>query len=317
MTIPAVGHYEFGEPDVLTVVQIPRPRPGAGQVRIQVRAAAVNPTDTLSRCGLAGVPGTSDAWPLVPGYDLAGDVVEVGPGVDWKVGDKVAGVVRPGERTRPGAYASEVVVDADSAVAIPAGSDYAAASTLLMNGLTAMHALDLLGLPEGATLGVTGAAGAVGLYAVGLAKARGLRVVADAREEDDAALVASAGADQVVPRGDRVADHFADAVGGRVDGVLDAALIGPAVADAVRDGGGIAVVRPTETEFERGIARHDVRVPTYMHDQDRLRDLVDLVEEGRLALRVAASFAPEEAAEAHRVLAAGGVRGRLVIEWPS
>lgn len=317
MKIPAVGLFEFGGPEVLRMVEIPLREPGPGQVRVRVRAAAVNPTDTLFREGLTRAGGASGIqWPLVPGWDLAGVVVAVGEDSAWRVGDEVAGVVLPGVDSAPGAYASEVIVADDSLIRLPAGSSFTEACTLLMNGLTAMHAVDLLAVPPGGTLGVTGAAGAVGGYAIGLAKQAGIRVVADAKDSD-VELVESFGADVVVPRGDGVERRFLDAAGGPLDGVLDAALTGPVLAAAVKDGGGFAAVRPVEWELERGITRHDVRVPYYIHSPGKLNRLRELVEKGVLALRVAGTYAPEEAAQAHRDLAAGGVRGRLVIEWPA
>lgn len=89
------------------------------------------------------------------------------------------------------------------------------------------------------------------------------------------------------------------------------------LASAVKDGGGFAAVRPVDWTLERGITRHDVRVPYYLHRPEKLARLRELVEQGVLALRVAGAYAPEDAAQAHRDLAAGGVRGRLVLEWPA
>lgn len=316
MSVPAVGLHEFGGPEVLHRVEVPRPEPGPGQARVAVRAFSVNPTDTLLREGMARVgTGESVVWPAVPGWDFSGVVESTGPGSRWEVGDSVAGLVLPGPATAPGAYASEVVTDDDSLVRIPSGASYAEASTLLMNGLTALHGLDLLDLPAGSTIGITGAAGAVGGYALGLAKQRGLRVIGDASPSDED-WVRAAGADVVVPRSTDPVRDFIAAADGPVDGVLDAALIGPSIAGAVKDGGGVAVVRPVDWQLERGITRHDVKFPVYMRDAARLAELCDLVERGVLELRVARELAPDQAAEAHRLLAAGGLRGRLVIVWP-
>ncbi|MGY0055991.1 alcohol dehydrogenase catalytic domain-containing protein [Streptomyces sp. LZ34] len=128
-----------------------------------------------------GVAFVSDAEPpYVPGTEAAGVIEQIGPGVqsDLSVGDRVVAVaVVSGTH---GAYAEHLVVPAESVVRAPRGASDAEAATPAMNGLTARMALDPLQLPAGATVAVTGAAGAVGGYAVQLAKADGLRVIADA-----------------------------------------------------------------------------------------------------------------------------------------
>jgi NADPH2:quinone reductase len=195
---------------------------------------------------------------------------------------------------------------------LPDGASMEQAATLPMNGLTARRALDLLGLPAGQTLGVTGAAGAVGGYVIQLARVEGLRVIADAAPKDEA-LVKELGADVVVPRGEGEAKAFREASGGGVDGLVDAALIGPPILPAIRDGGKLACVRPFGGEPERGIEVHQVLVSDYARNQAALERLGRLAGEGRLTLRVAETFPPERAADAHRKLEAGGTRGRLVI----
>lgn len=175
----AIGLTEFGGPDVLRVLELPVPEAGPGEIRIRVHAATVNPVDTMVRRGIAFV---SDAEPpYVPGMDAAGVVEQIGEGLDTDltVGDHVMAVVVVSGTH--GAYAEHLVVPAESVVRVPAGATDIEAATLPMNGLTAHMALDLLELPAGATVAVTGTAGAVGGYAVQLAKADGLRVIADAR----------------------------------------------------------------------------------------------------------------------------------------
>jgi NADPH:quinone reductase-like Zn-dependent oxidoreductase len=181
-----------------------------------------------------------------------------------------------------------------------------------MNGLTARASLDQLALPPGATLGVTGAAGCYGGYVIQLAKAEGLRVIADASPAD-ADLVRSLGADVVVPRGDDVAAAIRAEVPDGVDGLADGAVLDAAVLPAIRDGGGLAVVRRWRGPTERGIALHKTSVGEYAHNQVALDQLRQAVEAGQVTLRVAATFPPEDAPSAHRRLEAGGTRGRLVI----
>jgi NADPH2:quinone reductase len=310
--VKAVGVTTFGGHEVLKIVDLPEPHPGPGEVRIQVRAAAVNPTDTGLRAGASRSYLKSPA-PHVPGMDAAGVIDEVGAGTDWAVGDEVMAVVSP-VGPRGGAYASQIVVPADSVARIPSGSKFAAASTLPMNGLTARMSLDQLALRPGQTIGVTGAAGAYGGYVVQLAKADGLRVIADGSEADEA-LVAGLGADVVVRRGDDVAERIRHVVAEGVDGLADGALLDAKVLPAIRDGGGLAVVRGWSGPSERGITIHQTRVRDYLHHQAALDRLRQQVEEGALTVRVAAVMPAEQAVAAHRQLEAGGTRGRLVLEF--
>lgn len=308
----AVGIRTFGGPEALEVVDIAEPHAGPGEVRIRVGAAAVNPTDTLLRSGIYGSRLASPS-PHVPGMDAAGVIDEVGEGADWAVGDAVMAIVLP---TGPhgGAYAEQVVVPADSVARIPNGSDAVSACTLPMNGLTARESLDQLGLRPGQTLAVTGAAGAYGGYVVQLAKADGLHVVADASENDEA-LVRALGADVVVRRGDDVAARIRDAVPAGVDGLADGALFNDAALPAIADGGGLAVIRGWDGPTERGITIHRTMVHARAHDHAALDRLRQQVEDGTVTLRVAGTYPPEAAPDAHRRLEAGGTRGRLVITF--
>lgn len=309
----AVCFSKFGGPEVLEVAELPDPVPGPGEVRIKVAAAAVNPTDTGMRSGGRAEALAAFEPPWVAGMDAAGVIDEVGPGADWQVGEEVMAIVVP-MRTGRGAQAEQVVVPAASVARIPAGASLVEASTLPMNALTVRRALDLLNLQPGQTLAVTGAAGAVGGYAIQLGKADGLRILADAAEKDEA-IVRGLGADVVVPRGPDVAKAFREAAPEGVDGLIDAALIGPPVLTAIRDGGGLAVVRPFQGETERGITIHRVAVSDYATNQEALNRLREQVEQGAVTLRVAGTFPPEKAGEAQEKLAAGGVRGRMVITF--
>ncbi len=298
----------FGGAEVLEVAELPAPDVGPGEVRIRVAAATVNPTDIGLRSGAYG----SVPLPAIPGMELAGTVDAVGPGVTApRPGDRVMAIVQP-RRPQGGAQAELVVVPAASAAPIPTGASLTEAATLPMNGLTVRRALDLLQLPRGATLAITGAAGAVGGYAIQVGRAEGLRIVADGAPADEA-LVRGLGADVVVARGPAVAQAIRAAVPGGVDALLDAAVQGAAVLPAVRDGGQVAAVRRFDGAAERGIRIHQVAVTEYLQNQGALAALGELAGAGRLTLRVAATFPPEQAGEAHRRLEAGGVRGRLVI----
>jgi NADPH:quinone reductase-like Zn-dependent oxidoreductase len=183
-----------------------------------------------------------------------------------------------------------------------------------MNGLTARLALDVLDLDPGQWLAVTGAAGAVGGYTLELAQAEGLQVVADASTADRK-LVEGLGADVGVERGPGVADRVRSVVPQGGDGVVDAALLNELAAPAVHDGGGVATLRGFTGRPDRDIAWHPVYVRDYALAHGKLDQLRDLVEAGSVTLRVARTFSAVAAPEAHRLLEAGGVRGRLVLEF--
>jgi NADPH:quinone reductase-like Zn-dependent oxidoreductase len=312
----AVGITEWGGPEALRVVEVPDPEAGPGEVRIRVHAAAVNPTDTLLRDGSRAEMLRDVPAPHVPGMDAAGVVDQLGAGVETglQVGDAVMAIVLP--RAQHGAYAELIVVPAESVVRAPAGASHAEAASLLMNALTVRAALDALDLQPGRLLAVTGAAGAVGGFAVQLGQADGLRVVADAAAKDEK-LVTELGADVVVPRGDdfgvRVREVFPDGA----DGLVDAALLDEHAIPAVRDGGRIATVRGYEgpEAGERGITFHPVRVRDYAREHAKLDRLREQAEAGQVALRVAQVFPADQAPEAHRTLEAGGIRGRLILEF--
>ncbi len=309
----AIGANEYGGPEALEVVELPDPVPGAGEVLVRVRAATVNPTDTYVANGARAERQREDPPPYVPGMDVAGVVVALGEGVGdgLAVGDEVMAIVVP--KGSHGGYSEKLALPAGSVAHVPAGATLVEASTLPMNGLTARLALDMLGLEAGETVAVTGAAGALGGYVVQLAKADGLRVVADASEADEE-LVAGLGADDVVRRGDGVAERIVAAAGGQVPGLVDGSVQNEALFPAVADGGGFATVRGFRTEAPRGITIHQVWVREYATEQAKLDRLRQQVEDGQITLRVARTFRADEAPEAHRLLAAGGVRGRLVIE---
>ncbi|MGX1542821.1 NADP-dependent oxidoreductase [Streptomyces adustus] len=292
----AVVVTSFGGPEAVRVVETEVPEPGAGQLRIKVAAAALNPVDAAARAGVFGGAGGR----IGLGWDVAGTVDAVGPATEWRVGDEVVALA-PGVAEPLGSHAEYVVVGADAVAAAPATADAVSAATLPLNGLTAVQALDLLELTPDQSLLVTGAAGAVGGYAVQLAARLGVSVTALARAEDEE-LVRSLGAEhftvgEVEPAG--------------FDAVLDAAVLGGTALGWVRDGGAYAGVIPGATPAAvRGVRTGTVEVRA---DGERLAELVRLVDEGALTLRVAGTYALDDAVKAHARLAEGGVRGRLVL----
>ncbi len=307
----ASGFHRYGPPEVLEIVELPDLTPRAGEVRVRVQAATVNPADTLFRGGgLAAAVATAEP-PYVAGLEFAGTVDVAGPDADWEPGAAVMGITAfiPNGR---GAHAEQVVVDARSVADIPTGVSMAEAATLPMNGLTARLALDRLRLSPGQTLAVTGAAGAVGGYVVQLASSEGISVIAISSEGDED-LVRRFGAAEVVARGEESAAAVRELTGDGADAVVDAAVLGGEVLPGVRDGGRIVCVRGFAGEVDRGISTELISVRVYATESEKLRSLARLVEEGALSLRVAETFAPDRAAEAHARLEAAGIRGRLVL----
>ncbi|RSM37513.1 NADP-dependent oxidoreductase [Amycolatopsis balhimycina DSM 5908] len=296
----------FGGPEVLEPVEVPVPEPGPGQVRIRVAAAAVNPVDLATRAGLlteAGVVPPREVLGL--GWDVAGVVETAGGG--FAAGDAVVGL-RDRIATPLGAYAEWIVLDASAVAPAPAGVSLCEAATLPLNALTAAQALDLV--ETTGTVLVTGAAGAVGGYAVALAKVRGLRVVAVAAAADEE-LVRGFGADEFLPRGPSLGDRVRALVPGGVDAVLDPALLGLEALDAVRGGGEFVAFAAGAAPIPlRGVRVSSVWIRA---DGERLAELSRLAEKGVLPLRVAEVLPMSEAATAHERLAAGGLRGRLVL----
>jgi NADPH:quinone reductase len=309
----AIGVTRFGGPEALRLLDLPPEPVAAGQVRVRVTAAAVNPTDTGLRAGLGAGGERPSGGVAVPGMDIAGIVTEVASDVaDRAVGEHVMGIVIPSGPH--GGYREDLVLPARSVTASPTGFSDVATATLPMNGLTARQALDILQLEPGQVLAVTGAAGAFGGYVIQLAKTEGLTVVADAAAADEA-LVAELGADVIVPRGidvaERIRRHFPDGV----DGLADGALLNERVLPAVRDGGALATLRRYTGDGRRGLRVTPVLVPSYAEEREKHDRLRSLAEQGSITLRVADTYPAERAADAHRRLEAGGTRGRLVLRF--
>src|SRR3954469_14761354 len=279
-----------GGPEVLTVIDHPVRAAAAGEVRIAVKAAAVNPTDILMRENpevyAKGSPGT-------PGMDAAGVVESVGEGVKrLKVGAGGVAVATP-RRPEGGAQIELLVVPASSVVPIPSGTTLAQASTLPMNGLTARLALDLIKLSAGQTLAVSGGAGLLAHYMIVMAKQRGLRVIADAKPSETE-LVRSYGADVVVPRGDRFGSEVRAEVPGGVDALFDTAVLGRGSFSAIRDGGAYVPVRGWDgSPSERDIHIRPVMVMEALRRPDWLNELRDRASSGPIRRRAAGECPPQ------------------------
>jgi NADPH:quinone reductase-like Zn-dependent oxidoreductase len=298
----------FGGPETLEIVDLPVPVPGPGEVRVRVAAAPAQPVDIGTRSGTyARLLTATERYTL--GWDMAGRVDEVGPDVTgFAPGDPVIGL-SDWFQSHAGAQAEYVVLPASALATPPANVSTLDGATLPLNAHTAWQSLDRLSLPTGATIAITGAAGAVGGFAVRLAVLRGLRVVAIAAASDEAAVRAQ-GAEWFVARSADPAGAMRAVRPEGVDAVYDPAEIGAATLGAIRDGGGYLTTAPMRAPAaERGIVPAGVLVHS---DGAELARLVALVEQGELRLPVAGTYPLEQAAAAHERLAKGGLRGRLV-----
>jgi NADPH:quinone reductase-like Zn-dependent oxidoreductase len=300
----------FGGPEVLELIEHDPPDPLPHQIRVQVSASSVNPIDLSTRAGRLTEAGlVAPAPQLGLGWDVAGIVSAVGDAVErFAVGDHVVGL--RDLLFAPGAHADEVVLDSSAAAPAPASIAPHEAATLPLNALTADRALELTGLRRGQTLLVTGAAGAVGGFALELAALRGIHTVAVARADDEP-LVRTLGAAEFVPRIDRLGSAVRTLVPGGVDAVIDSAVLGITALDALRaEGTFVALVAPFAPPPIRGTR---VLVQEVWADGARLAELVALVPAGHLRPRVARVLPLTEAVEAHRLVEMGGLRGRIVL----
>jgi NADPH:quinone reductase len=313
----AIGLTSYGGPEVLRQVNLPDPHPASGQVRVKVRAAGVNPVDEMLRSGeLAAWHGETPP-PFVPGMDIAGTIDEIGDDIDPAfgvgLGQDVVGIVN--NFGSYGGYSEHVCLPATSVIPMPTGATFPEAASFLMNALTARNALDNLKLPKGSTVLVTGASGAVGAYTVALAHDEGLLVVAIASSEDEAFL-RTQGASIFVPRNGQPSQRVRELVPEGVDAVVDAARLLIQITPAVRDEGTVIVLRPVEDKaLERGIRTKFVNVRDRVTDHAAIARIGQQVSSGLLPMRVAAVFPASKAVAAHRRLAEGHLRGRIVLDF--
>jgi len=304
----AVRFHEFGTPEVLRYEDADRPVAGEGQVLIRVAGSAFNPADNGIRGGTLPFPVS---LPHVPGYDVSGTVEALGGGVTaFRVGDRVIGFIPMSE---DGSAAEYVVAPAEALAAAPTRIDLVDAAALPSVGLTAWQALfDLAGLTSGQRLLIIGAGGAVGGYAIQLAKHAGAHVIATASPRSHDA-VAAAGADQVI---DHTEAGVLASVAEPVDVLLNLAPITPdefaALVPLVRDGGIVVATTawmPTPGDEERGVRAAGVFVRS---DADQLAHLVALVDGGQLRVEVTQRVPLSELPAVHARAAAGELRGKVV-----
>jgi len=306
-TMKAVRIHEYGGPEKLVVDDVPRPKPGAGEVLVKIRSAGVNPVDWKIRSGKFADP----RWklPITLGYEACGVVESLGADVkDLAAGDEGYGLL---PIAVGGGYAEYAAVPASMLARKPKNLDAAAAGGVPLAALTAWQALfDKAGLAAGQTVLVHGGSGGVGHFAVQLAKARGAKVLATASTANQGFLK-ELGADVAI---DYKTQKFEE-VAKDVDVVLDS-IGGDTLQRSygvLKKGGFVVsiVARVDEKELaEKGLRGASMLVTP---NADELREITKLIEAGKVKPVVGATFPLAEAAAAQRKLEAGGTRGKIVL----
>jgi len=297
----AITYNRYGGPEVLTLSQADVPQPASGQVRIRVRAVAVNPIDAKIRSGLMdGVVPVR--FPVRPGFDVAGVVDAAGEGASAAVGDEVFGAAPAG------GYAEYALLD--HPVAKPAAVSFETAAAVVTVGEAAFRVLKHLNLKAGQTLLILGAGGSVGTIAAQLATARGVTVIGTAAEGDLGRLTALGLS--AVRYGDGWAARVRAVAPAGVDAVFDTTGAG-LLADAVDLAGDPDRVL---TIADNNAADYGVRF-TGGDPADRapeaLPALAGLLASGELTVPVWRTYPLAEAAQAHADLDARRNRGKIIL----
>jgi NADPH:quinone reductase-like Zn-dependent oxidoreductase len=296
----AIQFSQFGGPEVLELVELPDPEPSAGQIRVAVRAAGINPIDWKVRSGAMG-----GELPMTTGRELAGVVDAIGEGVtDVKPGDDVFGFAAGG------GAAAELALSSDYAP-IPTSIDYAHAAALPVAVETSVRALDLIGVGSGVTVLINGAAGGVGSAAVQIARDRGARVIGTASEGNHEYL-RSLGAEPTI-YGDGLVERVRELAPDGVDAALDVAGGGalPALVELAGGPDRVVAIADYQGAQETGVTfSGGMGTARAVH---ALSEIGELIESGRFSLAVAQTFALDQIAEAHRLSETGHVRGKLVL----
>jgi NADPH:quinone reductase-like Zn-dependent oxidoreductase len=314
-TMKAVRIHSFGGPEVLKYQEAARPTPQAGEVLVRVRAAGINPVDVAGRqFPIPGITGAGEL-PYILGWDVSGEIVALGEGVsEFAIGDTVYGLPRfPGEA---GAYAEYLTAPVTDIVPRPQRLSFEEAAAIPMAGLTAWQGLfELADLQPGQTVLITGGSGGVGHLAIQLAKWKGAKVYATT-STPNLAFLHELGADEVI---DYTRQPFKEVVKD-VDLVFDT-IGGDTLKDAfevVKRGGTIV-----STPLQKGIVavgqelgpKYGVNFKfTNVHTSgEQLAEINKVVEAGKLRPYLDTVLPLDQVAEAHRLSAAGHVRGKVVL----
>jgi NADPH:quinone reductase-like Zn-dependent oxidoreductase len=307
MTSKAVVFSEYGSADVLHIQDVQVPEPGPGQVRIAVRASGVNPLDHKIRNGLMAQVFPVQL-PHIPGVEAAGVVESVGEGVtSVAVGDAVFGP------TVTGSYAELALADADRLARKPDSLSWEQAAGIPVAAETGYRVLELLGVRDGETLLVHGAAGGVGSIAVQFAVARGVKVIGTASEANHAYLRALG----VTPvtYGEGLTERVRAVAPEGVDAALDLSGQSEALAASVELTGGKD--RVLEIANPAAAGEYGVAFTSGGPDENRgkpaFEEALKLTAAGKLKLPVHRAYPLAEAAQAQRASEAGHLTGKIVL----
>ncbi|MFH5822628.1 quinone oxidoreductase family protein [Georgenia sp. AZ-5] len=323
----AIHATQAGGPEVLSVVDLPQPEPGPGELLVDVAAAGVNFIDTYKRAGVYKM-----SYPHVPGAEGAGTVRAVGAGVTGvAVGDRVAWA------DAPGSYAEQVLVRADKALPVPDGLSLETAAALPLQGMTAHYLVaSTFPVQPGQTVLLTAAAGGVGLLLTQLATARGARVIGLVGSHDKEVLAREAGAAEVIryTELDDVTAELPPIVRELTGGVgVDVAYdgVGKDTFDAslasirtrgmlVLFGGASGQVPPFDPQRLNAAGSLFLTRPTLAHytlDRQELvwraGEIFGAAADGALDVRVGARFPLAEAGAAHEALEGRATTGKVLL----
>ncbi len=316
---------DYGPPESLVLEDVAEPELGPGQVRIDVKACGVNFADLLM---IAGQYQIKPPLPFAPGFEFAGDVIEVADDVNnLESGQRVVAA------SFYGGMAERACVQSERVMPLPAAIDYAPAATLLIAYGTSHHALkQRAALQEGETLVVLGAAGGVGLAAVELGKLMGAVVIAAASSQEKLDLAAEYGADHLINYSDtslkdgireltdgRGADVIYDPVGGELfDECLRAIAWRGRILVVGFAAGQISTV-PANLPLLKGCSIVGVFWGRFIEEEAELaakntEELFRLVQDGHLKPHISEIYPLEQAANALQAIAERRVKGRIVVQ---
>jgi NADPH:quinone reductase-like Zn-dependent oxidoreductase len=300
----AVVYRHYGGPEVLEYTDVPDPKLSYNRVLVRVRAAALNPADHLLQAGLG--ESHTDAWfPVIPGWDVAGVVEQVGAGVsEFAPGDEVIGYIRQ-EILHHGAYAELVSAPVEALARKPRTASWPEAAGLPLAGLTAYRAIvQTLKVQPGETVLIHGAAGGVGAVAAQLALSREARVIG-AASSGHHDFLRSLGVVPIAP-GDGVAGRVLALAPDGVDAVLD--CVGKGVLHATADVGSSRVRACSIADGGPGITTVFARL-----DSAILTRLVEMVDASELRVPIAATYPLAQAAAAQMALKQPHAPGKIVL----
>jgi NADPH2:quinone reductase len=313
----AIYYERFGPPEVLQLGERPRPRPAADEVLVQVAAAGVNPIDRRLRNGELQSFFTR-TWPIVPGWDVAGRVVEVGSDVrGFSCGDDVVGLAFTWT-LQHGTYAEYAPVKAASIARKPPEFTYAQAAALPLVSLTAWESLvEYAELRSGQSVLVQAGAGGLGSVAIAIARHLGATVYTTTRAQNFD-YVRSRGADHAI---DYTREDYADYLRRHepdgVDVVLESLTGDDVVEKAIRivKRGGTVVYMNNEPPEMPEIAERSIRTKFLHHrpDGESLARLMQLYRTGELPLPPVEVMPLEQASAAHRRSESRTTRGKVVL----